>query len=262
MSRMNVLLVAIAVALLGATTPASAQVVPVDPGPIGAGRPIVGTTQNLPSLDASEPFDAGPGFEGPLRAIYASGTIEELQREVVQEANRTIQSWVRRNCPPTATAAGQVRQCRPLVVFDVDDTMLDNFGLYASNVPAFSYNPQRDAEYVLNCSSPVNAPVRWLYRKLSEVGVRIAVITGRPASQREATIACLRERGYPRWDALITRTQATQSATSARFKAQARGSLQRRGYTIVASVGDQISDMAHGRLRYGFLLPNPMYYLP
>jgi hypothetical protein len=49
-------------------------------------------------------------------------------------------------------------------------------------------------------------------------GVRIAVITGRPASQRAATISCLRERGYPNWDALITRT----TATSARFKAQAR----------------------------------------
>lgn len=89
-------------------------------------------------------------------------------------------------------------------------------------------------------------------------GVRIAVITGRPASQRAATISCLRERGYPNWDALITRT----TATSARFKAQAREALQGRGYTIVVSVGDQVSDMAHGRLKHEFLLPNPMYYLP
>jgi hypothetical protein len=30
----------------------------------------------------------------------------------------------------------------------------------------------------------------------------------------------------------------------------------------VASVGDQVSDMAYGRLKFGFLMPNPMYYLP
>jgi hypothetical protein len=30
----------------------------------------------------------------------------------------------------------------------------------------------------------------------------------------------------------------------------------------VVSVDDQVSDMAHGRLKHGFLLPNPMYYLP
>ena len=114
----------------------------------------------------------------------------------------------------------------------------------------------------MRCESPANAPVRWLYRKVTEAGLPVAVITGRPASQRAATVSCLRQRGYPEWDALITRTQATQSLSSAVFKARARKRLQERGFTIVASIGDQVSDMAHGRLKFGFLLPNPMYYLP
>jgi hypothetical protein len=60
----------------------------------------------------------------------------------------------------------------------------------------------------------------------------------------------------------MTRTDATASLSSARFKAKARKSLQDDGWTIVASVGDQVSDMAYGRLTYGFLMPNPMYFLP
>jgi acid phosphatase len=37
--------------------------------------------------------------------------------------------------------------------------------------------------------------------------------------------------------------------------------LERRGFTIVASVGDQVSDMSYGHLRRGFLMPNTMYYI-
>ncbi len=181
---------------------------------------------------------------------------------MAREANRRIQSWVAQHCPTSAHAAGEGPRCRPLVVFDVDDTMLNNFAEYSGNDPAFSYNPQRDAEFVMRCESPANAPVRWLYRKVTEAGLPVAVITGRPASQRAATVSCLRQRGYPHWDALITRTRATQSLSSAVFKARARKRLQERGFTIVASIGDQVSDMAHGRLKFGFLLPNPMYYLP
>jgi len=50
--------------------------------------------------------------------------------------------------------------------------------------------------------------------------------------------------------------------TAAAFKAKVRRQLEREGYTIIASLGDQVSDMSFGALKKGFLLPNLMYFIP
>ena len=249
---MRMLGLAVAIAFIASPVAAQAQTVPVDPGLIAKGRPIVGTTQNLPSLDSEHPYDVGPGTASQLRRIYQNGTIRALQQEVAQDARKTVLQWLRQH--PDAK--------KPAVVFDVDDTMLNNFEEYNSNDPAFSYNPETNQQFVTGCKATANAPVRRLYRRLQAEGLRLALITGRPSTQRSATVDCLQKRGYPTWNRLITRTDATTSLSSARFKAKARESLQADGWTIAASVGDQVSDMSYGRMKYGFLLPNPMYYLP
>ena len=249
---MRMLGLAVAIAFIASPVAAQAQTVPVDPGPIAKGRPILGTTQNLPSLDSEHPYDVGPGTASQLRRIYQNGTIRALQQEVAQDARKTVLQWLRQH--PDAK--------KPAVVFDVDDTMLNNFEEYNSNDPAFSYNPETDKQFAVECKATANAPVRRLYRKFQAAGLRIAEITGRPSTQRAATINCMEKRGFPQWNRFITRTDATSSLSSARFKAKARESLQDDGWTIVASIGDQVSDMSYGRLKYGFLMPNPMYYLP
>lgn len=53
----------------------------------------------------------------------------------------------------------------------------------------------------------------------------------------------------------------TANLSAGEYNASARKALQRDGYTIVASVGDQVSDMSYGHLKRGFLMPNTMYYL-
>jgi HAD superfamily, subfamily IIIB (Acid phosphatase) len=45
------------------------------------------------------------------------------------------------------------------------------------------------------------------------------------------------------------------------FKARQRRSLARRGFTIVANVGDQRSDLDGGWAQRTFKLPNPMYVI-
>jgi len=65
---------AVSVVIVAAlAAPAQAAVVPVDPGPIAAGRPILGTTQNLPPLGSTGTYDAGPGFSDVITAYYESG---------------------------------------------------------------------------------------------------------------------------------------------------------------------------------------------
>ena len=96
---MRMLGLAVAIAFIASPVAAQAQTVPVDPGLIAKGRPIVGTTQNLPSLDSEHPYDVGPGTASQLRRIYQNGTIRALQQEVAQDARKTVTQWIRKPEP-------------------------------------------------------------------------------------------------------------------------------------------------------------------
>jgi len=45
------------------------------------------------------------------------------------------------------------------------------------------------------------------------------------------------------------------------FKSEARAAITKQGYTIIASIGDQYSDLKGGYAEKTFKLPNPYYYL-
>ena len=46
------------------------------------------------------------------------------------------------------------------------------------------------------------------------------------------------------------------------YKSGARAAIEDQGYKILASVGDQYSDLAGGHEAVAFKLPNPFYFLP
>jgi hypothetical protein len=51
-------------------------------------------------------------------------------------------------------------------------------------------------------------------------------------------------------------------ASAAAFKAPVRAAIEADGYTIIANMGDQPSDLAGGHAERTFLLPNPFYRIP
>jgi hypothetical protein len=69
-------------------------------------------------------------------------------------------------------------------------------------------------------------------------GVRMFFITGRPENQREAT---------------------ERNLKAADFKAPLRAQIEQQGYTIIANIGDQPSDLLGGHSQKDFLLPDPFY---
>jgi hypothetical protein len=107
----------------------------------------------------------------------------------------------------------------------------------------------------------VNVPVRRLYNSFRRLGVRVAILTGRRDAERADTVTCLQDQGITGWSSLTTMSAADQRPAAV-YKAQVRKRWVRAGARIVASVGDQVSDMSYGWLRYGFLMPNPVYYIP
>ena len=51
-------------------------------------------------------------------------------------------------------------------------------------------------------------------------------------------------------------------ASAADFKTPQRARIEAQGYTIIANIGDQPSDLAGGHSEQTFLLPDPFYRIP
>jgi predicted secreted acid phosphatase len=50
--------------------------------------------------------------------------------------------------------------------------------------------------------------------------------------------------------------------TVAEYKSSARADIEKKGYTIIANIGDQNSDLAGGHAEMTFKVPNPFYFIP
>lgn len=243
--------------------PAHAAVVPVDPGPAAAGRDILGTTINLPALPTdppTAPYNAGAQFAGSISSYYTDGTAARDQAAVARAAQRWTFAWLDRACGGSTPA--KVEACKAMAVFDIDETLLDNYTYYSTQSPVFTFSSATWGTYQEQCQSPAVTATARLFRAFRAKGMGIAVITGRNESARAVTEACLTARGITGWTVLVMRDSTTSSLSAAAYKAQAREALRQQGWRIGPSIGDQVSDMAGGQLRRGFLLPNPMYYIP
>lgn len=219
-----------------------------------AGKPIWGTLQNLPGIGATEFTYVGPTMAPTIEAYYAGQHAADL-KAMAKKARQFLRAQLEQRC------GGDPRACKAMVVFDIDETLFNNYSYWAAQTPPFSLDDTAWETYVADCDASVNGPVFNFYRLAQDTGVKVAVITGRPDSQSAITKGCLREKGITGWTAYIGKPDnSTQTASV--FKAQARASLQKKGFTILVSVGDQISDMAGGHLGGGIWLPNPMYYIP
>lgn len=68
--------------------------------------------------------------------------------------------------------------------------------------------------------------------------------------------------GYTGYTALIMEPDAAHYVSAVDFKAPQRQAIEAQGYTVVANIGDQPSDLAGGYSEGTFLLPNPFYCIP
>jgi predicted secreted acid phosphatase len=157
---------------------------------------------------------------------------------------------------------------RPAIVVDIDETALSNWPAYRVNGWARIVNGDCDLQ-AGPCNvrkwqelgrSPALPSTQALVRRARELGVAVFFLTGRPATLREVTERNLREQGYS-FERVILRPEGTY-ASATDFKAPARCGIEREGYTVLLTLGDQQSDLDGGCAARGFKLPNPVYYLP
>lgn len=171
--------------------------------------------------------------------------------------------------------AGEVRN--PAVVLDIDETTLSNWpNLKADD---FGYVPAGRCDdlpngpcgfdaWVLQSAAEAFPPALEFFSAAKSKGVAMVFITGRRDAQRKATLWNLDRAGYEGYAKLIMRPDQDDFSTVTAFKTSARAKVATENrYTIVASIGDQTSDIEQqpgvdsGRPECGFKLPNPFYFI-
>lgn len=216
------------------------------------GSAPVHTGQNLPGLGASALYMAGDGFADEIRAYRTSGDYLKDQQRIARKATEHLDRFL--------AECRTDRECRPAIVFDIDDTLLSWYGVYARNGFAPSTSVWDSTEE--RCVTPVIPPVKRLYDRAKSLGVTPILITGRSEQARAVTEACLAKRGITDYGQLILRSPAEEAMTAAAYKLQEREALAAAGWDLSLSIGDQFSDSA-GTVPTGrFVLPNPMYFIP
>ncbi len=217
---------------------------------------IYGTLQNLPGLGATETYVAGGGFAPVIQAYRQSGQYTKDQRAIADSTKAFLDRFLKTRCANGTDCNGR----RAAMVFDIDDTLLSSYEIYES----LTFNPTTAQlnEVQEQCLQPVIATTRDLFTYARSRGVSIFLITGRHSSMRAATENCLQKAGISGYVDLIMREPNEYDLTAQVYKSSHRADIEKRGYLIIAAIGDQVSDSAGGYTRRGFLLPNPMYYIP
>lgn len=199
---------------------------------------------------AARPENGGPSaYERDQAAVAEAATAYILQR------------------------AAQVKN--PAVVLDIDETSLDNLKQmladdwgYIAGGPCLFTPDAREAcgalEWDKSGAAPAVAATLKLFKAARQAGVEVFFITGRHEAEREWTVSNLHQAGYEGWKELIMQPDGSlpkgaYRPSAADFKAPARARLVLAGYSVIANLGDQPSDLAGGYAEKAFLMPNPFY---
>jgi acid phosphatase len=114
----------------------------------------------------------------------------------------------------------------------------------------------------LRGQSTMIPPTMQIFTTAKDRGVTIFFITGRDESQRTATERNLQDTGYTGYERLFMEPTGAHYGSAADFKALQRAQIEAQGYTIIANIGDQPSDLAGGFSQQTYLPPNPFYRIP
>jgi acid phosphatase len=235
--------VALVIGALIAFAPAALAEPPAPPAPI-IPPPVQPANIGDLKVEATHYYDSG-GYLTDLQAAAAPAT-----------------AWVAEEAP---------RVDRPAVVFDIDETALSNWAAIKANdfgrvidgtCDKLPEGPCGWQAWDLRAESTVIQPTMDIFTTARERGVAIFFITGRPESQRTATERNLEAVGYTGYTQLIMEPTGAHYVSAADFKAPQRARIEQQGYTIIANVGDQPSDLDGGFSERTYLMPNPFYRIP
>jgi hypothetical protein len=225
-------------------------------------RPAGPTTTTTPERwpgdhDNDQPVPVDPlaanltDIKTELKEYATSGTYERDLEAMVARAS---------TCMLDAVAGAE----RPALVLDIDETALSNYDWMVS-VDFLRDSPLLTdlfTEHANTSAIPAIAPTLELYRTAREHDIAVFFITGRAERLRAVTEANLKNVGYTDFAGASFNSPDYKDKSIVPFKSQARADIEQDGYTIIANVGDQDSDLEGGHGGCPHKLPDPYYFIP
>jgi predicted secreted acid phosphatase len=150
---------------------------------------------------------------------------------------------------------------KPALVLDIDETSLDNYPCF-DREGGIPYDGAVNAACVTKFDAPAIKPVRSLFNLARDLKVAVFFITGRPEQIRAGTLDNLRAAGYTGKYELHMRPADYEKESAVPAKRASRKAIQKRGFKIIANVGDQRSDLQGGYSERTYKLPNLIYLTP
>lgn len=180
-----------------------------------------------------------------VKQYYESGKFNEELNEVIEDAKRKFNKVEFRE--------------NSVVIFDVDETALDNYGL--AKQMGFGYVYEMNKQWNAEMKAPAIKQVKELYDFLLSRGAKIIFLTGRNFSEYDVTYQNLINAGYTMFDTLITQIGDETKMAAKEFKSSKRKWLTEQGYEIVGTVGDQWTDLEGEYHGIQVKIPNYLYLI-
>ncbi|CAM4408609.1 MAG: hypothetical protein LEGION0403_FIIPPAGN_02660 [Legionella sp.] len=188
-----------------------------------------------------------------LKQYHDSGRYEKDLAQVIAKAQHYINQQARMN-------ETKKNPKKLAVILDIDETSLSNYKYMIQR--DFTGTKAQFHQDVMAANSPAIKPTLSLYNHAIQRGVKVFFITGRRKPETNATVKNLHRAGYHKWAGLYLRPSNYVQKSIIPFKSHTRELITQQGYTIIATIGDQYSDLKGGYAEKGYKLPNPYYYLP
>ena len=115
-------------------------------------------------------------------------------------------------------------------------------------------NTSLESEYVGGLTTPATPPVLALAKQAQAAGAAVIFVTARPEIIKALTKDNLKQVGYPN-DGLYMRGTFDFSSDLT-LKTNARIKIEKAGYTIVANIGNNTTDLDGGHAERTFKLPD------
>ena len=180
-----------------------------------------------------------------VKEYYTSGKFDKGLTKVINEAKEKFSKV-------------EIKS-NSVVIFDVDETALNNFEL--AEKMGFGYVYQMNKIWNAEGKTPAFPQVKELYDYLLSKGAKIIFLTGRNFPEYEATYKNLKFAGYTVFDTLITQIGDEKKLGNGEFKTAKRIELTKKGYDIIGTVGDQWSDLEGDDHGIQVKIPNYLYLI-
>lgn len=178
-----------------------------------------------------------------VKDYYESGKFDLEMKEVINDAKEKFDKVEVKN--------------NSVVIFDVDETALNNYGL--AKLMDFGYVYDLNKKWNEELKAPAILQVKDLYNYLIDRGAKIIFLTGRNYTEYDVTYKNLIQAGYTKFDTLITQREDELNLKAQEFKSRKRTELTQQGFEIVGTVGDQWTDLNGSYSGIQIKIPNYLY---